>query len=318
MKQISILWEIPLAILSFIFYKINKFIIGNIFRISLTINKKKATQWRVIDAETLKSFLVLPVVMTKGPRWNTHAIIGTLGPIYVEKTIALDLKSANKSAQSWIAVIYSFPSYETITNIKSKENNQDTNNQQWETLNLQPGQYTIALRYYHWSDSIEMPAINVDEKMTIGKQPVAQNINQFYQDLIQKKNWYYLWLHYYIYTILYFRDKLGENWIAREYLPVGAPDTTFLYNYLEKGQSLEVEINSEVLNHNQLYLTIYDHCSLPISWQQLKEEKNTITGIENNGFYLIRIRPKDETILGKIEIEKETIQKLKIIRKSNT
>ena len=312
MNKLLNLWEIPLAFLSFIFYKINKFIIGNLYTLSLIINKKKATTWRVIDTETLKSFLVLPVIMTKGPRWNTHAIIGTLGPIQVDNSISLDLQSTNNSAQSWIAVIYSFPSYQTITSIKSNGKNQE-----WETLKLEPGQYTIALRYYHWFDTIQMPAIKVDEKMTIATQAVDKNINQFYQDLIKKKNWYYLSLHYYIYTILYFRNKLGENWIEKEYLPVGAPDTKFLYNYLSQGQSLEIEIDKEILNKNSLYLTIYDRSSLPISWQQLKLEKHLTKPIENNGFYLIRIRPKDEKLIGKIEKEKETIQKLKIMRKEN-
>ena len=78
MKQLILVWEIPLALLSLLFYKVMKFIIGNLFTIYLAVNKNKASQWRVLSQETLDSALSLPVLMTKGPRWNTHARINCL------------------------------------------------------------------------------------------------------------------------------------------------------------------------------------------------------------------------------------------------
>ena len=82
-----------------------------------SVNKKKASQWRVLSQKMIDAPLILPVLMTKGPRWNTHAVIGTLGPFKVAEAIAINVATANKSSGSWIAVVYSFPSYKTITSI---------------------------------------------------------------------------------------------------------------------------------------------------------------------------------------------------------
>lgn len=317
-QKLTAFLEIPLALLSFLFYKVMKFMIGTLYTIYLKTNKKNACQWRVLSAENLQSPLSLPVLMTKGPRWNTHAIIGTLGPFEVQESLAIDAEIANRSAQSWIAVIYSFPSYQTVTSIES---NQLTSQEKWATLNLKSGRYSIGLRYYHWSESVSLPAIKVDGKIFVNSQSVTSNNNDFYYDLIKQKNWFYSSLHYYIFTVLRLRKWLPESFIRNEYLPVGAPDTQFLYGYLLRGQILEIKTITSVINNNNLYLTIYDRASLPVSWSQIKEEKYVSKPIESNGFYLIRIRPQshlrqasttNSSLKSEVEGENSLVQQLKI------
>jgi hypothetical protein len=290
---ISFIWEIPLAVFSFFFYKAMKFFIGNLYTLYLSIDKKKTSQWRVLSAENLKSPLSLPVLMTKGPRWNTHAIIGTLGPFSVKESIAIDLDSANYSARSWIAVIYSFPDYQTITSLES---NKLKSQEKWVSLKLKPGKYSIGLRYYHWLDQVNLPAVQVDGTEFVNRLPIPSDINDFYYDLIKRKNGFYLALHYYIFTILRLRKWLPESFVRNEYLPVGAPDTEFLYGYLMRGQSLQIEIHSVIATNYDFYLTLYDRSSLPLFWSRIEDEKYTTQPIENNGFYLIRIRPKSNTV----------------------
>ncbi|MEM9271819.1 MAG: DUF6208 family protein [Cyanobacteria bacterium P01_F01_bin.143] len=149
MGKLILIWEIPLAILSFLFYKITKFVIGNLFIVYLALNKSKASMWRFISQKMLDSPLILPVLMTKGPRWNTHAIIGTLGPFKVEQEVSLNISTANSSARSWIAVIYSFPGYKTITSLESSKISSDND---WYTLKLRTGKYSFGLRYYNRFD----------------------------------------------------------------------------------------------------------------------------------------------------------------------
>ncbi|MCU0535184.1 MAG: DUF6208 family protein [Hydrococcus sp. Prado102] len=332
----SLVWEIPLAILSFFFYKAMKFVIGNLYTIYLAINKKNASQWRVLSAETLKSPLSLPVLMTKGPRWNTHAIIGTLGPFSVKDAIAIDTESANASARSWIAVIYSFPGYETITSLESEKLN---STDKWVSLKLKPGQYSIGLRYYNRADKITFPAIKLGdcptlreplrgtdsgkaERELVASTQIPSNINDFYDDLIQKKSCFYLALHYYIFTILRLRKWLPEYFVKNEYLPVGAPDTAFFYGHLWRGQSLQVESEPVLVKNYDIYLTVYDRSSLPLCWSQLEQEKYLTQSIENNGFYLIRMRPKpsltDESlkelaIASKLNDEDSLVRRLQIL-----
>jgi hypothetical protein len=288
-EKLTLLWEIPLALLSFLFYKVMKFILGNLFILYLAIDKEKASQWRVLSADNLKSPLSLPVLMTKGPRWNTHAIIGTLGPFEVKQSITLDLESANHSARSWIAVVYSFPDYKTIASIESGKNSME---EKWTSLPLKPGKYTLGLRYYHWGDRVNLPAIKIDEKEFVKSQSVSSDVNHFYHQLIAQKNWFYLWLHYYVFTLLRLRRWFPDSFVKGEYLPVGAPDTKFIYGYLKKNQSLQIVIDALIIDHYDVYLTLYDRSSLPLSWCQIQQENLLANPIASNGFYLLRIRPQ--------------------------
>ena len=321
MKNIYLLFDIYLACLSFLFYKGMKFIIGNLFTIYLAVNKKQASQWRVLSQKTLQSPLVLPVLMTKGPRWNTHAIIGTLGPFKVEQEIAIDLESANNSAASWIAVVYSFPGYKTITSIESDKINSDN---KWHCIKLPPGKYSFGLRYYNRRDKVVLPAVKIDNQEFVSNFPVPSDINKFYHDLIKAKNWFYLSLHYYIFTILKLRKYLPESFVRREYLPVGAPDTFFVYNYLEASQALHINFAPEVINNCNIYFTLYDRSSLPLSWCQIDTTQYDLPAPQSKGYYLLRIRPKplssadNLTLDWQLEEENNELQKLNLIQLSGS
>ena len=314
MKNIYLFFEIILACLSFIFYKVTKFIIGGLFIVYLAINKKQASQWRVLSEKTLRSPLILPVLMTKGPRWNTHAIIGTLGAFKVEQEIAIDLESTNNSADSWIAVVYSFPSYKTITSIESNKINSKG---KWHSIKLPSGRYSLGLRYYNRRDNIVLPAVRIDDKEFVANTSVPSNVNDFYHDLIQAKNWFYLSLHYYIFTILKLRKYLPESFVRREYLPVGAPDTTFIYNYLKNNQALEINFAPEIIQNCNIYFNLYDRSSLPLNWCQIDTIQYKLPAPQNNSYYLLRIRPKplidqSSTLDWQIEYENQNLQKLTI------
>ena len=291
MDKIWLLWEIPLALLSFAFNKIMKFAIGNLFTVYLAINKKKASQWRVLSEKMINAPLILPVLMTKGPRWNTHAIIGTLGPFKVEETIAIDLATANKSSRSWIAVVYSFPGYKTINSIESEKISQDDS---WYKIQLPAGKYSLGVRYYNRADTINYPSIKVDDRMFVESYNVPLDINHYYDNLIEAKNWFYSSLHYYIFTILKLRNYLPESFVRREYLPVGAPATHFAYNYFDSQQSLEIATDSEIVEQFDIYFTLYDRSSLPLTWCIITEPKYVLPSQDTQGYFLLRIRPKPE------------------------
>lgn len=299
----DLILEVPLAIASLIFYKVMKLVIGNLYTLYLSFNKKITSQWRVLSAEALKSPLSLPVLMTKGPRWNTHAVIGTLGPFSVKESLSLDVDSINLSAQSWIAVVYDFPAYRTITSLTSQEYSQS---QGWISVKLASGKYSLGVRYYNCRESLWFPAVKTDAQELVSSYFIPSDVNQFYSDLISKKNWFYLALHYYIYTILRLRKWLPESFVKSEFLPVGAPDTQFFYDYITKQQSLQVIVKPEILSQVDIYLTIYDRSSLPLAYAQLGTEKYLSQPIPNNGYYLIRVRQKTSPLdlTGQIEINK--------------
>ena len=304
MGKIWLLWEIPASILSFAFNKIVKLAIGILFTVYLALNKSKAKQWRVLSEKMINAPLILPVMMTKGPRWNTHAVIGTLGPFKVERAIAINTQTANKSAGSWIAVVYSFPGYKTVTNLESDRVDLTAT---WQTIELPAGKYSLGVRYYNRADTIDYPEIKVDGELFVSSHNVPTDINSYYDNLIDRKNWFYSALHYYIYTILKLRDYLPESFVRKEYLPLGAPDTHFAYNYLDAGQKLTIETAPEIVEQFDIYFTLYDRSSLPLSWCIITEEKYIFPPQDTKGYFLLRIRPKPEFSATEIKVESEIL-----------
>ncbi|MEL6580951.1 MAG: DUF6208 family protein [Cyanobacteria bacterium J06621_12] len=290
MNNIWLLWEIPVSLLSWLFNKVIKLVIGILFTIYLALNKSKAKQWRVLSAKMIKAPLILPVMMTKGPRWNTHAVIGTLGPFKVKKAIAFNTAIANQSARSWIAVVYSFPRYKTVTSLTSESVSSNT----WQEIELPAGKYSLGVRYYNRADTINYPEIKVDGEPLVESYTVPADINNYYYDLITSKNWFYSSLHYYIYTILKLRNYLPESFVRNEYLPVGAPDTHFAYNYLDPHQTLQIATAPEVVEQFDIYFTLYDRSSLPLSWCIITETEYTLPPQDTKGYFLLRIRPKPD------------------------
>jgi len=307
--SIDLLWEIPLAIASFLFYKIMKFFIGNLYTLYLIFNQKVSSQWRVLSEENLKSPLSIPVLMTKGPRWNTHAVIGTLGPFTVQESLSFDLDSINSSAGSWIVVIYDFPAYRTITSLSKSEYSAQ---QGWFSLKLPPGKYSLGVRYYNYQNSLVFPAVKTDQKELVTAYSVPSDVNKFYAHLIEKKNLFYLALHYYIYTILRLKKWLPESFVRAEYLPVGAPDTQFFYDFIRKGESLEIRIDPVTLPQVDVYVTLYDRSSLPVATAKITslegigspQIKNQYCSqpMPSNGYYLVRVRHQND--IAKLDLVK--------------
>ena len=237
-----------------------------------------------------------------------------MGPFKVTEAIAIEIKTANQSARSWIAVVYSFPGYQTITSIESEEVDRQS---EWHTVKLAPGKYSLGVRYYNRTDVINYPAIKIDNELFVESYNVPPDINSYYHNLINAKNWFYSSLHYYIFTILKLRNYLPESFVRNEYLPVGAPATHFVYNYLDSQQTLEIATNSQIIEQFDIYFTLYDRSSLPLSWCIITDAKYVLPS-DTQGYFLLRIRPKPEfsqtelKVKTKISGEESLIQYLKI------
>ena len=289
LRRVDLLWEIPLSGLSWLFFKVNKGLIGWLYQQYLSRNLKRAVTWRILSAETLKIPIILPVLMTKGPRWNTHGVIGTLGPFEIESTLTLDLAQAQKSARSWTAVIYSYPDYATVTQLSWLKSTAEQNEGK---LTLPKGYYSLGIRYYGLLDQAVMPTVTFDQQESLPGIPVPKETNAFYETLSDRTNLYYLGLHYYIFTLLRLRNQLPEAWIRSEYLPVGDPDTIFLYDCFETGESLQVQVKLHLLNNYWVYLSAYNRASLPILSSEVTTAQYKTVAFTERGYYLFRIRPK--------------------------
>lgn len=296
----SLLWEAPLAALSWLLYRAMRLLFSRLYRWSLSRKSEADLQWRVLGADTLKNVpFALPVIMTTGPRWNTHAVIGTLGPFAIAESLELNLNTIQQSAQSWVVVVYAFPSFETIQSLDSHGFRQIvTEADPWVKLGVPPGRYTLGVRYYDRAETITYPQVRLDGLRLLNGLAADANTNEFYHQLKDyPRKSFYLALHYYSYVLLKYRRYLSEAWVRREYLPVGAPDTRFFYGGLHKGQVMAIAVEPQALEQFDFYLSLYDWSSFPMAWQRIQAVQTELIA-PDNGSYAFRLRPKAATPAG--------------------
>jgi hypothetical protein len=289
MKFINWLWEIPLSLASWIYFHVMKFLLGRLYTFALSRMTVEAQEWKSFSRETVARPFVLPIIATKGPRWNTHAVLLTAGPLEVEQTLSFDVAAAAASAGSWSIVIYANPGYETVISIESFNVAGDP---QWRDVKLSPGLYSINARYYDLAAGAMSPAVRVDGVETVASSPVRPNTNDFYSDLRERDSRFYAALHYYVFPMLRFRRFLPESFVRREFLPVGDPGTIFRYGLIRSGESLEIESHPDLLANYDVYLTVYNRSSFPVASEAIHELRRMTEPVTANGFYLFRIRRK--------------------------
>jgi len=286
---VRLLWEIPLAVSSWVFFKVMKFLLGRLYTFSLSRMTDEAYNWKVFNAAMVAQPLVLPIIATKGPRWNTHAVVVTAGPIDVKSSLSVEVATSFASASSWSIVIYANPGYQTVTSIESFNIPEGT---QWHELPLKPGKYSINLRYYGLLNTPLTPAVKADGEQVVTHKPVTPNNNDFYSELSRRDNWFYAALHYYVFHMLRFRRWLPTALVRREYLPVGDPGTIFRYGLIRKGEWLRFSSTDELIDNYDLYLTTYNRSSFPISSEVIRDTTHPTAASTEDGYYLLRIRRK--------------------------
>ena len=293
----DLLWEMPLALLSWGFFHLNKAVIARVYQAYLDRQVERSRSWQILSAESLRRPVTLPVLLTKGPRWNTHATIGTLGPVAVRQQLAVDTAEASRSAEAWSVVVYRYPDFATFRELGSL----DTPSGEGPTVLLLPeGRYVLGVRYYGLSSSPRLPAVWLDgaqqgreqPEAMVASEPLPSDANRVYDTLAERTNFYYRALHYYVHTMLRLRSWLPPAWVRREFLPVGDPLTEFRYSWFTAGCRLEVVCAERLLREYRVLLSVYNRASLPVYSLALQETITTTPLLDQGGFYLFRLRPR--------------------------
>jgi len=288
---VDLLWEVPLGLLSWGFFHLNKSLISRLYQLDLERKADRARTWRLLSADSLSQPMSLPVLLTKGPRWNTHASIGTLGPLEVARSLAVDTARANSGAGAWSIVIYRYPHFETWREIGSLDPQPASG---WTEVSLPRGRYCLGVRYYDVGPAAAMPAVRVDGASadTVPAEPVPLGLNGMYATLASRANPYYRALHHYVHPMLRLRRWLPEALVRREYLPVGDPLTDFRYDWFPAGHALGVRAASRLNDDFRMFLSVYNRASLPVHSCELGPGETLTPTFAQPGFYLIRLRPR--------------------------
>lgn len=294
---VPLLWQIPLSVMSFLFFHLMRNIIQKGAYISLKIGfisvKGEGLGWMGIS-EILKKPIALPYLMVTGPRWNCHAVIGTLGPFHVKSFIEIQVEKAQKSAKQWTLIIYDRV-YQTNSFLSSRNM---TSGKVWEKVSLKPGRYGIALRYYDpEGEWVTFPAVKIDGMESVPSRSMRDEM-EHYQTFLRKiqnrHGFFYYGLHYYVYHLLCWKKWLPESFVSKEYLPVGNPETSFYYGSMKKGDILEICFDKGLLDKANIYFAFDNRCSFPVFWETITQSRYHTGPVPCDGFYLIRVHSKCE------------------------
>lgn len=287
--HLTTIGELLLAPFSFLFSTVVRFGVQGVVRLSSRKDTPAATQWRILEGKAVRKPFTLLALMTSAPRWNTHALIALVGPLRVQETLKIHAGAATKSARSWTVVVHAEPGHRIVASIGSLDASSE---QTWQALSLAPGTYRLALRYYHWSEPLELPAIEIDGVPVVNAVLLPAHTNDFYHDLSLRGGFFYLCLHSYVCTLLRYRRWFPCSFVEREYLPAGNPQTTFYYGFLQTEARLIVHLDHHLLQTHDLYLTLYNRASFPVLWYPLRESKHTTPPSPTSGSYLLRVQRK--------------------------
>jgi hypothetical protein len=272
------------ALLSFALFRSLRALLQAAKRRYSARHPESSRQWQVISGGFVAKPLVVPLIMTSAPRWNPHAVIGTLGPIPVHETIAF-AAAAPRAAGDWFFAVYSHPGHEPAGSASHRHDA----GQDWIEVKVpKPGQYVVGARYYRARAEVAFPAARADGAPIAGPSAPIADANQFYATLWMRDSLLYRAIAFYVWALLRCRGRVPERWITRELIPVGNPETRFAFGTCRTGDLLSWKLTPGEREQFDLFLTIYSRGSFPRSWS----EGDGPVPAPCDGFYLARIQPK--------------------------
>ncbi len=296
-RHLEFMWEIPFALVSFIAFKLYKAVVVWFYHFYMVNIKKESNQWTVLDGELIDKVLTVPALLANAPRWNTHVIAAKTGGFAVNQRLAIHYDAAQRSTKPWTAVIYKFPKTDTVGYVDALGADTKLNwtlENGWAEVQLPAGNYALGLRYYEVQQAPVLPEVRADGVTVIEEKSITPQNNDFFHRLIEKENLLYKLLHFYIYVILRYRRFLPEKFIYQEYLPVGNPDTHFIYGALLPGNRLRFTIAPEIFDYYNVYYDYYDYASFPVYWGRVNEPSFVLDTATAKGYYLVRVVPREK------------------------
>ena len=217
-------------------------------------------------------------------RWQIHARVGTL-LMNVKKHIDVDFSRLEQNSDAYTLVIYK-NGKETVASVGSQQSTGIVR------VELEPGFYSIIHRYYCDSHELHCPSIVVDgeQKISHYQDPCKSefiSLMKFWMN--HKINPVYLMQNLHTFYWLKHDKERVPTEVLNDFLPVANPDTQWSYGYLEKGQSVKLNVDPIYLNQYRIYLTFVNEMSLPVYGEHIKSEQFNSDPITQDGAFHIRL-----------------------------
>ena len=247
------------------------------------ISRLSNDSWKLL-VEKFKVPGSLIYVMLNAPRWNTHALVATLGPFKVEEVIRFsNLSDVTKNCQSWTVVVYEQPSNRTVAFFSSFEIQSDEH-----TLNLPSGKYAIGMRCYEGEYPLSLPVVMIDKSQKQIRRIISSKPEYYPSRIFGKKSKFFETLQLYSHLALSGRVKKNEEFVKNEYLPVGNPETEFTFGTIMHNETKCLDFSDIDFDKYLLYVTRYNSSSFPIESKRLTGKKIELKAQQELQSYLIR------------------------------
>jgi len=307
----SLPWALPLAVVSYALFRAVRLATTLVRGLRTRRRPERGLVWRALGPELLEERFATFEMATLGPRWNPHATIGVAGPFHLrgrlgdqgggeEIGISVDLEALRRSADEWTLVVYRFPGYQTVGAVASGRERGGTR----AYVDLAPGRYVLGLRYYGVDEDGVFPEVwtsSADRAERIPERPVPPDLDTLYHRLTERGGLLYRALAYHALQLLRYRRWLPRRLVERVLLPVGNPETRFVYGALAPGEILHVtpELvvggDPEAVRGRDLYLTLYGPDSLPRQWCRVDADGpggHRASPLADGGFFVLRAHPR--------------------------
>ncbi|MEP5153385.1 DUF6208 family protein [Planktotalea sp.] len=292
-RGFALIWQIPLGIASFLYFRLLRAVFVSFGRRHFRKHPEAFRVWKPLQGKVLDEPQMLGRYMVTGPRWNTHALIATGGPVTVREHLHMNTDTLTQSAKYWAVCLYEFPSFNLAgaTNklLELKPETSVGGMPGQIEFHVPPGDYYVGVRLYDPKPTVSYPELVVDGETTLLSSAITHDANSFYPDLHLRDRPSFRFMHYYVYVAVKWRRFLPRAWVDDELLPVGDAHTTFFYGTLEAGEHLNFELDPALLDSHGVFCTTYTRSSLPRD--SFSVSSANFTGPESSEpvVYLIRV-----------------------------
>ena len=265
---------------SFLGFRLARLVVRGIILVRNRLSLNKPARWMGFSELVGKRWGVAFLVIT-APRWNCHATIALTDSFPLRGRLSILTKCADGSAEAYSFVVYPESGMPFTLPFVGEGASEIA-------MDLPPGRYRIGARYYGSCKDPEFPEVRADGVEVVKGRVIAGERDRYREQLAllrTRDSIVCRMLHYYVFHFLSWRVG-GEDFMKREFLPVGNPDTEFDYDAIREGDVREI-VATDKDREKRVYVTLYNRQSFPVFWTEIKSLPYPLRA-ECDGFYLVR------------------------------
>ena len=234
-----------------------------------------------------------------GPRWNTHTNVHSWDLGFRQPCkLSLEIENVRLPGFSWQVVCYG--NMDTLAS-----QGVAPNGVQWLTVPLNKGKgdkrtlrITLMIRLYMFDgcEEARLPRIKLNGKLLKNYGEVDFTISklQFNRELRAKQKFHHLAMQWHVMPMLRARKLLPVAMVRDVYLPVGNPETQWLYGIIFEKYALRVNVVPFLLHDHLVFVTVYSRASIPTQPSiTITKVVSTLHVSLEDGFWAMRIVRKD-------------------------